>query len=149
MFMRILHLFCLTVCLSVRPTDRLFICEMNERKLCTYVVLWSRSWNVGVLRGYVCTGYGTARHGTARHDTTLYGTLRHVLHGTIRCVRHGRARYGTACLVHLVSTMNMELKFRCHFQEVRKSAAIYRHRRLLLVVNVDLELGPCQKFPEE
>jgi hypothetical protein len=74
-----------SVCPSIRPTDRLFICEttLNIRKLCAYVVLWSRSWNIGVLRGYVCRGYGTARHGTVRYFTARYCMVRYGAYRTV------------------------------------------------------------------
>ena len=72
--------------------------------------------------------YGTVRHGTARYGTLQHGTA---WYGTVRSARHGM---GLLAWCSYVSTINMELQFRCHFQEVRKSAAIYRHFHVLLVV---------------
>ena len=60
----------------------------------------------------------------------------------------GTAHCGTAWCSYL-TTINMELQFCCHGQEVIKSAAICRHCRLLLVAKCDLQLGTCQKLLEK
>lgn len=79
---------------SVRPTDRLFICEttLDERKLC---VLTFCGLDLG----------------------TLLSCMGMCAQDMVRCVRYGT---GLLAWCIYVSTINMELQFRCHFQDVKK-----------------------------
>jgi len=97
----------------------LFICKttLNERKLCVLTLF------CGLDVGTLVSCVGMCAQGTVRYVMARYGA-------------YGTPRHGIGLLAWCiyVSTINMELQFRCHFQDVRKSAAIYRHCWLLLVV---------------